>query len=509
MPIDSRESDIIADEFDNRGGNLVIEDLSPFSSYMCYVLAYTSRGISPSSELVYFKMLEDVPSVAPTFTLSSNSPNIILIYWESIPSENRNGIIVSYKIFYRNEATTEQSVVELDSNLNYYLLNNLDGNTLYHIAMSASTNVGEGVKSEWSSRTTAANPDPTIPNAPVMELVQVNSSTVKVHWSMQLGNVSSPITGFKLYYASAKNEEHRTGPVMLPSNAMMYVLSGLSPSTRYFVELLAYNQIGDGRDATGYVETSDLSEGPVDKILPVPPYPNINNIVPLNSTAIYLSWDKPQTMLTIVCYTLRVTPLYTANATMVRRETSNLRQYVLNSLKPFTRYLIAIKAHTPTTESRFSLDESVDTPQDKPWSAPVNVLVKEHSTHSVVIQWSPPDLPNGIITRYIILYNVNTTLPEDLWDKDEKEGTVTKSIINNLQLGYEYYFVMKASTKVGEGPATAPIPFKMPGSYSYDINTEHPTVISSTISSFLINSSMDMIRPVSIKLGMKIPDGAN
>ena len=42
--------------------------------------------------------------------------------------------------------------------------------------------------------------------------------------------------------------------------------------------------------------------------------------------------------------------------------------------------------------------------------------------HTVALTWDPPESSNGVITTYIILYNVDLNMNETTWNKTERSG---------------------------------------------------------------------------------------
>ncbi|XP_006812051.1 uncharacterized protein LOC102804425 [Saccoglossus kowalevskii] len=112
-------------------------------------------------------------------------------------------------------------------------------------------------------------------------------------------------------------------------------------------------------------------------------------------------------------------------------------------------------------------------------SSPTNFVVNVFDYQSVRLEWTPPEHPNGIITTYIILYNYDISAPEEAWNKDEKEGTVMYSVVQNLMPSVQCYFMMRASTGVGEGPPTDPVAVVLPApSMTAPINTTRTTTVT-------------------------------
>ena len=79
-------------------------------------------------------------------------------------------------------------------------------------------------------------------------------------------------------------------------------------------------------------------------------------------------------------------------------------------------------------------------------SEPQLELVSINSS-SVTLQWSPPDLRNGVITQYSIQRNGT--------DRVDLNSSVLMYIIGQLPSDTVYVLQLTASTSVGEGPPTS------------------------------------------------------
>ena len=69
------------------------------------------------------------------------------------------------------------------------------------------------------------------------------------------------------------------------------------------------------------------------------------------------------------------------------------------------------------------------------------------NSSSVALQWSPPDPPNSVITRYSIQLNGT--------DVDDISNNVRMYTIGQLPSDTVYVLQLTASTSVGEGPPSS------------------------------------------------------
>ena len=88
-----------------------------------------------------------------------------------------------------------------------------------------------------------------------------------------------------------------------------------------------------------------------------------------------------------------------------------------------------------------------------PDGAPVGITVTNGS-HALLIEWSPPDIPNGVITAYTIYisYNNGTSEAERVVD-----GLTLNYILDHLSPHQLVSVQMTASTSVGEGPRSTTV----------------------------------------------------
>ena len=84
-----------------------------------------------------------------------------------------------------------------------------------------------------------------------------------------------------------------------------------------------------------------------------------------------------------------------------------------------------------------------------PGGAPTGILVTNVSSHALLIMWSPPSVPNGIITAYTVYidYNNGTSEAERV-----TAGSASSYLLEGLSPFQLVGVQMAANTSVGEGP---------------------------------------------------------
>ena len=86
-----------------------------------------------------------------------------------------------------------------------------------------------------------------------------------------------------------------------------------------------------------------------------------------------------------------------------------------------------------------------------PDDAPEMFRSTQVSVSSVTVLWSQPMIPNGIVTAYTLHYNSTDGV------SNTRRTVNTFSTVTGLQEYTYYEFVVRASTRIGDGPTTSTI----------------------------------------------------
>ncbi|XP_071942908.1 neogenin-like isoform X3 [Antedon mediterranea] len=185
-------------------------------------------------------------------------------------------------------------------------------------------------------------------------------------------------------------------------------------------------------------------------------------------------------------YTLR----YKANFSSSRYmfiNTSSFSQQVVN-LKPFTTYIFDVKASDGRISSEFSIETSAKTKDALPTSPPtdIKVVLDANSSSIVYLNWMPPTEPNGYITGYKVYYSTNNELRLSRWTKMSVDGNEITTSIRGLDCNTQYYFMILAENRKGDGPLSLEISETTPACYVPSktdvifVSTNKQTTIPST-----------------------------
>ncbi|KAM4602687.1 immunoglobulin superfamily DCC subclass member 4 [Polymixia lowei] len=453
-----------------------VKELLPHTAYTFYVVAYSPMGASRPSMSVTVEMLEDVPSAPPQLSTARLSPTDIRLMWNPLSSQHSRGTVTRYRIEY---STLDQAdhifSVEVGGNETQFTLRELQPNQAYRLRMAAGTGAGFGVPSEWA--TTAHYNHSMVIFAPTELKVRAKVNTLNVTWQPSPNHTQ--ILGYKLSCRVVEAEEpanrERTTlahTIKLRKKPRHHLLTGLVADRQYEVRVWAYSKQTDGAAAVWKGRTEKINRIKEPPPMSPPPLPPSGVQATANSsTSIWLRWEKPRfSNVRIINYTVRCSPAGITNASLVSYHTSSAQEMLLGTLKPFTRYELAVQSNGENVVGPFSGTVEESTLSDRPSTPPEELQLSALDFSSVLVSWRPPLEPNGIIVSYRILYSGNLSQPEHLWNNLSQDGTITNVEVQGLSSGTRYFFKMGACTDVGQGPYSRIKDVHTPQKNELDIN---------------------------------------
>uniref|UniRef100_A0A8C2KQL8 Immunoglobulin superfamily, DCC subclass, member 4 n=1 Tax=Cyprinus carpio TaxID=7962 RepID=A0A8C2KQL8_CYPCA len=409
--------------------------------------------------LGYCGLSVQVPSASPQLSLLSTSPTDIRVMWLPLSLQLSRGAITRYRIDYRAlEQVDHIYSVEVGGNETQVTLKDLKPNQTYQLRIAAGTRAGFSQSSEWASHHT---PNLTqVLFAPTELKVRAKMHSLHVTWQPPPNHTQ--ITGYKLSWRELDGEElaneekpminERIQQIKLRKRVKHHEVTGLAPDGLYEVKVWAFNKQTEGYPAVWKGRTEKLTR--VRTTDSLPPLPPISVRARANSsTSIWLRWEKPHfSNVRIINYTIRCSPAGIRNASLVSYYTSSSQEILLESLKPFTSYEIAVQSNGADMSGPFSSTVEEPTLPDRPSSPPLDMQLSALDSYSVLVIWRPPLEPNGVILTYWILYTGNISHPDHLWIHLTHDGSVNSAEVQGLMSGMRYYFKMGACTEVGVGP---------------------------------------------------------
>ncbi|XP_069845283.1 phosphatidylinositol phosphatase PTPRQ [Dipodomys merriami] len=421
--------------------SFLITGLKKYTSYKMRVSASTHVGESPLSEEndIFIKTPEDEPESSPEdVQVIEVSPSEMKLQWS--PPKKPNGIIIAYEVLYENI----DSLFTKNTSTTNILLQDLKPYTLYNISVRSYTKVGHG---NHSSSLLSVRTSETVPDSAPENITYKNISSGEIEISyLPPSSPNGVIQKYTIYLKRSNGNEERT----INTTSLTQNIKGLKKYTQYLIEVSASTLKGEGVRS---VPVSILTE----EDAPASPPQNFS-VKQLSGVTVKLSWQPPMEPNGIILYyTVYVwdkSSLKTINVTETSLEFSDLDYNV-----DYSAYV--------TGSTRFgdggtrSSIITFRTPEGAPSDPPKDVHYVNLSSSSIILFWTPPSKPNGIIQYYSVYYRNNSgTFMQNftLHEVTNEFGNMTSSaIIDKLAIFSHYTFWLTASTSVGNGNKSSDI----------------------------------------------------
>ncbi|XP_063687946.1 receptor-type tyrosine-protein phosphatase F-like isoform X2 [Bolinopsis microptera] len=408
-----------------------LSGLAKYTEYTVRVQARNTQGAGDSSQMVFFKTLEDSPGPPLSLSVGAVSSSSLRVNW--VQPTFPNGIIQRYKVYYQctsGDCPLSHRTVETRSENPTYLLTDLYKYTEYKLYVTAITGAGEGLSSTNAVGTSLEDR----PEAPpqLVHGTAVSSTSITITWAppdrrAQCGVITKYRILYKTLYASPES------PIEV-STISEYTLTNLTKYTIYSIQIEAGTIKGYGPPSEPVqVRTGeDIPEGrPVDL-----------ETNAFSSTEINVAWRAPPSSSVhgrITGY--RVEYGLTGKrkkAVTTGPETLHKR---LEDLDKGKNYHICVKVGNSKGWGPCSDQERYTSP-DLP-SAPF-IFDLEPGQRNIEVRWREPERPNGEIIGYKIVHTppgANFTVGADTLSYN----------IRGLEPWTQYHVKVSAQTSAGFG----------------------------------------------------------
>ncbi|KAM8802889.1 phosphatidylinositol phosphatase PTPRQ isoform 2-T2 [Rhynchonycteris naso] len=415
--------------------SFLITGLKKYTKYKMRVTASTHVGESSLSEEndIFVRTLEDEPESSPQHVeVIEVTANEISLKW--LPPEKPNGIIVAYEVLYKNIDTLFMK----NTSTTNIILRDLKPYTLYNISVRSYTRLGHGnqLSSLLSVRTSETVPDTAPEN---ITYKNISSGEIEISF-LPPSSPNGIIQKYTIYLKRSNGNEERT----IETTSLTQSIKGLKKYTHYTIEVSASTLKGEGVRSIpiSLLTEEDAPDSP----------PHNFSVKQLSGVTVKLSWQPPlEPNGIILYYTVYVwdrSSLKTINVTEMSLEFSDLEYNV--------EYSAYVTASTRFGDGKKSSNIiNFQTPEGAPSDPPKDVHYANISSSSILLFWTPPLKPNGIIQYYSVYYRntsgtfvQNFTLHEVTNDFD---NMTVSAIIDKLAIFSYYTFWVTASTSVGNG----------------------------------------------------------
>ncbi|XP_074980428.1 phosphatidylinositol phosphatase PTPRQ isoform X6 [Caretta caretta] len=420
--------------------SFLITGLKKYTNYKMRVAASTTVGESALSEEndFFVRTPEDEPG-SPPQNVEVLDVTATGIYLRWSPPEQPNGIITHYEVLY-NYAN---DLFIKNTSATSIFLNGMKPYTLYNISVRAFTRLGHGNQSFPLSVRTSE----TVPDSAPENITYRNISSTEVELSFFPPSVPNGIIQkYTVYLQGINGTELR----IINTTLLTISVTGLKKYTKYTVEVSASTSKGEGvRSAPLNILTNeDAPSSP----------PQSLSVKQLSGVTVKLSWKQPLEPNGIILYYT----VYVWNTISKRSVNVTETSLIFTDLENNNEYKIYI-----TTSTRFgdgnikSSIISFRTSEGAPSDPPKDVMYRNLTASSIIVFWSPPQRPNGIIQYYSVYYKNNSGIfMQNFTRQDIDSGVDNKSlsaVLDNLAKCSYYTVWLTADTAFGNGNKTSEI----------------------------------------------------
>ncbi|XP_066185864.1 protein sidekick-1 [Sylvia atricapilla] len=453
-----------------------VESLNPFTSYKLRVKATNDIGDSDfSAETEAVTTLQDVPDEPPSSVLvTPHTTSSVLVQWQPPKVESLNGLLLGYRIYYREldydtgpgteskniqnpsalraELTPQSSfkTVNSSSALTTYELTQLKKYKRYEVLMTAYNVIGESPTSTPVEVFVGEAAPALAPQN--IQVHSLSASQLELTWDpppadSQNGNIQ----GYKIYYweSDALNDTEKVKVLFLPETSVR--LKNLTSHTRYLVCISAFNAAGDGprsSPATGRTHQA------------APSAPSFLAFSEITCTTLNVSWGEP-TAANGVLQGYRVVyeplaPVQGVSKVVTVDIKGNWQRWLkVRDLTKGMTYLFRVQARTIAYGPELQANITAGPAEGSPGS-PQEILVTK-SASGLTLQWTEGDSGEKPTTGYIIEARPSD---EGLWDmfvKDIPRSATSYTVgLDKLRQGVTYEFRVVAVNEFGYGEPSVP-----------------------------------------------------
>ncbi|XP_077572600.1 protein tyrosine phosphatase receptor type Fa isoform X2 [Stigmatopora nigra] len=441
-------------------GGLALDGLRADVTYRLRVLAFTSAGDGPPSDVVLVKTREGVPAQPSHLEAEAELDSRIMLSWRWPPVQDVQEVqevqevrhpqepqeaqepLLGYQLLYWEANLPQEKLsVNLEPSASY-AVDNLKADTVYAFSLAAKSASGLGVFTAPVEGRTA----PSMPEAPPrkVEAAAVNSTAVRVSWKPPLsikhnGHLRG---GYHIVYSRMERGQPHGRPLVADvarPDAQEAILTGLLPETSYSLTVAAYGAKGDGARSKARLVTTTGA---------VPGKPSMMISTTTSNTAL-IQWQPPkETAGQLTGYRLRYKRAE-EDSFAVRDFGPSHDHFTVTGLHKGASYVFQLRARNGAGHGVECVKE-VATPEDAPSGYPLNLSAVGLGATSARLTWEPPSAErrNGKMVEYAVVYR----------DIDGREEEVVRTTahthlsLSGLRPDTTYDIRVRAFTAKGGGP---------------------------------------------------------
>lgn len=191
---------------------------------------------------------------------------------------------------------------------------------------------------------------------------------------------------------------------------------------------------------------------------PALPKPPIDLVVTeTTATSVTLTWDSGNSE-PVSYYGIQYHAAGTEGAFQEVDGVATTR-YSIGGLSPFSEYAFRVVAVNSIGRGPPSEAVRARTGEQAPSSPPRRVQARMLSASTMLVQWEPPEEPNGLVRGYRVYYTPDSRRPLSSWHKHNTDAGLLTTV-GSLLPGITYSLRVLAFTAVGDGPPSPTIQVK-------------------------------------------------
>ncbi|XP_055474472.1 receptor-type tyrosine-protein phosphatase F isoform X6 [Psammomys obesus] len=191
------------------------------------------------------------------------------------------------------------------------------------------------------------------------------------------------------------------------------------------------------------------------KALPKPPIDLV--VTETTATSVTLTWDSGNTE-PVSFYGIQYRAAGTDSPFQEVDGVASTR-YSIGGLSPFSEYAFRVLAVNSIGRGPPSEAVRARTGEQAPSSPPRRVQARMLSASTMLVQWEPPEEPNGLVRGYRVYYTPDSRRPLSAWHKHNTDAGLLTTV-GSLLPGITYSLRVLAFTAVGDGPPSPTIQVK-------------------------------------------------
>uniref|UniRef100_A0A8C7S6T2 Cell adhesion molecule L1-like b n=1 Tax=Oncorhynchus mykiss TaxID=8022 RepID=A0A8C7S6T2_ONCMY len=430
-------------------GILQIVNVSHRDQGMYKCVARTPMDQDTASGLL---MVLDIPHAPENLVLSEHKGRSVKLKW--IPGEDHNSSTTEFIIEYEEsqwEPGTWRELQRVPGNHGSAVLK-LYGHVNYRFRVSGVNTVGRGRPSEPTERykTPPAAPDKNPENIKIEGHLP---HEMDINWEpLSPIEHNGPGLEYKVSYKRQHVEEDWQEHVVKRHS---FVVKDTPTFVPYEIRIQARNNHGWGPEpkvVTGYSGEDFPSAAPDDVAVEV-----------MNNSLVKVSWmrvHKDKLHGHLGGYRIswwRLRSLLDSKKTHGDKHTltfpGDRNHAMVPGLTPFSEYSLIIMTFNRRGNGPGSHAVNFKTPEGVPEKTPV-FRVTDVQKHTVTLTWAPPLEANGVLTGYLLEYQLINDTEEVgvLQTVDISNPDTTMWVLQNLEAISRYKFYLRPCTRVGCGP---------------------------------------------------------